>query len=89
MSGSRRARGRESGDNDGRERTGIAVRYCHRDFRHGRACPGHPRLSVAETKTWMPGTRRNQDVDARHKAGQDELVELSRLRNFGIMEVCR
>ncbi|MEH2668524.1 hypothetical protein DXU07_03475 [Bradyrhizobium elkanii] len=25
--------------------------------RHGRACPGHPRLSVAETKTWMPGTR--------------------------------
>lgn len=25
--------------------------------RHGRACPGHPRLSVRGTKTWMPGTR--------------------------------
>src|SRR5437879_4894067 len=25
-------------------------------FRHGRACPGHPR-SPASTKTWMPGTR--------------------------------
>src|SRR6478735_6030779 len=27
-------------------------------FRHGRACPGHPRLSCSsEAKTWMPGTR--------------------------------
>ena len=27
-------------------------------LRHGRACPGHPRLSHAtEAKTWMPGTR--------------------------------
>jgi hypothetical protein len=27
-------------------------------FRHGRACPGHPRLScLTEAKTWMPGTR--------------------------------
>src|SRR5882762_4727405 len=27
-------------------------------FRHGRACPGHPRLSCCEiAKTWMPGTR--------------------------------
>src|SRR5712671_4363897 len=27
-------------------------------FRHGRACPGHPRLScLSEVKTWMPGTR--------------------------------
>src|SRR6266446_9142974 len=26
-------------------------------FRHGRACPGHPRLSAATlVKTWMPGT---------------------------------
>src|SRR5689334_18371503 len=24
--------------------------------RHGRACPGHPRLSIG-AKTWMPGTR--------------------------------
>ena len=26
-------------------------------FCHGRACPGHPRLScLAEARTWMPGT---------------------------------
>ncbi|MEH2672956.1 hypothetical protein DXU07_27405 [Bradyrhizobium elkanii] len=31
-----------------------AIAYPHR---HGRACPGHPRLSHAETETWMPGTR--------------------------------
>src|SRR5206468_8049857 len=24
--------------------------------RHGRACPGHPRLLFAATKTWMAGT---------------------------------
>ncbi|MEH2670202.1 hypothetical protein DXU07_12420 [Bradyrhizobium elkanii] len=30
---------------------------CHFHIRHGRACPGHPRLSYAEAKTWMPGTR--------------------------------
>src|SRR5215469_5168982 len=24
--------------------------------RHGRACPGHPRLSCRIAKTWMPGT---------------------------------
>ncbi|AUC95340.1 hypothetical protein CWS35_14630 [Bradyrhizobium sp. SK17] len=24
--------------------------------RHGRACPGHPRLPSQENKTWMPGT---------------------------------
>jgi hypothetical protein len=31
-------------------------------LRHGRACPGHPRLGVS-TKL---------DVDARHRAGHDE-----------------
>src|SRR5947207_1835794 len=25
--------------------------------RHGRACPGHPRLTSRQSKTWMPGTR--------------------------------
>src|SRR5579885_1572240 len=25
--------------------------------RHGRACPGHPRLVTATIKAWMPGTR--------------------------------
>jgi hypothetical protein len=29
-------------------------------LRHGRACPGHPRL------------KRRKDVDARHKAGHDK-----------------
>jgi hypothetical protein len=24
--------------------------------RHGRACPGHPRLALRESKTWMPGS---------------------------------
>jgi hypothetical protein len=29
-----------------------------RSFRHGRACPGHPRLSGSnEARAWMPGTR--------------------------------
>src|SRR5712671_5744821 len=33
--------------------------------RHGRACPGHPRLKVSK-----------EDVDARHKAGHDaELLD--------------
>jgi hypothetical protein len=32
--------------------------------RHGRACPGHPRLILLNA----------QDVDARHKAGHDELM---------------
>src|SRR3954454_23725306 len=28
------------------------------DRRHGRACPGHPRLACCEkSKTWMPGPR--------------------------------
>ncbi|RJF69416.1 hypothetical protein D4Q52_20775 [Rhodopseudomonas palustris] len=27
-------------------------------YRHGRACPGHPRLCcISFTKAWMPGTR--------------------------------
>src|ERR1044071_1290956 len=25
--------------------------------RHGRACPGHPRLTSAQSKAWMPGPR--------------------------------
>src|SRR6266849_10436449 len=38
-------------------------------IRHGRACPGHPRLGVVK-----------KDVDARHKAGHDEkrMPELQR-----------
>ncbi|RJF75057.1 hypothetical protein D4Q52_10420 [Rhodopseudomonas palustris] len=28
------------------------------DLRHGRACPGHPRLCcISACKAWMPGTR--------------------------------
>ena len=40
-------------------------RLGHWLFRHGRACPGHPRLE------WMQGFK---DVDARHKAGHDDIV---------------
>ncbi|TFV37695.1 hypothetical protein E4K66_19430 [Bradyrhizobium frederickii] len=35
-------------------RPGELVRGCL--FRHGRACPGHPRLSYPPQRTWMPGT---------------------------------
>ncbi len=35
-----------------------------REPRHGRACPGHPRLALLQTK---------KDVDARHKAGHDDV----------------
>src|SRR5580704_6370747 len=31
-------------------------------LRHGRACPGHPRLRFA-SKTWMPGTRPGMTVN--------------------------
>src|SRR6266851_804741 len=30
--------------------------------RHGRACPGHPRLHFRRTRTWMPGTRPGMTV---------------------------
>jgi hypothetical protein len=35
--------------------------------RHGRARPGHPRLYKFS---------KNKDVDARHKAGHDELADI-------------
>jgi hypothetical protein len=35
-------------------------------FRHGRACPGHPRLETLAAK--------KKDVDARDKRGHDELM---------------
>jgi hypothetical protein len=32
--------------------------FPQKPVRHGRACPGHPRLASFEVrKTWMPGTR--------------------------------
>src|SRR5689334_18634445 len=30
--------------------------------RHGRACPGHPRLVDGRKKAWMPGTRPGMTV---------------------------
>ena len=37
--------------------TGELVTFAQRS-RHGRACPGHPRISaVRSSKSWMPGTR--------------------------------
>jgi hypothetical protein len=42
------------------------VRYGRRvSSRHGRACPGHPRLACCSIKG-------RKEVDARHKAGHDE-----------------
>ena len=38
--------------------------------RHGRACPGHPRLS-ARPKTWMPGTRPGMTA---HVSAQNRLM---------------
>jgi hypothetical protein len=39
----------------------VILRRERRSDRHGRACPGHPRLEQRTIK----------DVDARHKAGHD------------------
>jgi hypothetical protein len=30
--------------------------------RHGRACPGHPRLELKESKAWMPATSAGMTV---------------------------
>src|SRR5258708_12822943 len=41
--------------------------------RHGRACPGHPRLSCAGTgKTWMPGTSPGM-TNSPHRANLPDL----------------
>jgi hypothetical protein len=31
--------------------------------RHGRACPGHPRLAYFTAEAWMPGTRPGMTVE--------------------------
>src|SRR5712664_3622142 len=47
--------------------TPLTPGFC---FRHGRACPGHPRLD---------GTEESKDVDARDKPGHDKVsVQLAR-----------
>ena len=42
-------------------------------WRHGRACPGHPRLALLSRKTWMPGTigERSDAVLRTAMAGHD------------------
>src|ERR687887_96029 len=45
--------------------------------RHGRACPGHPRLS----------TERKQDVDARGKPGHDEEKEPAMILPDGYSDI--
>ena len=42
--------------------------------RHGRACPGHPRLLLLMGR---------KDVDARHKAGHDDAVCFDAARSYG------
>ncbi|QDW38257.1 hypothetical protein FFI89_014535 [Bradyrhizobium sp. KBS0727] len=45
------------------ERTKI-LRRVSKCVRHGRACPGHPRLSCCTpVKAWMPGTSPGMTVD--------------------------
>jgi len=69
----------------------MAVRARH--YRHGRARPGHPRLSSSiGAKTWMPGTRLRRGFAGPRtrlagvalgedgKAGHDELTESAQLR---------
>ena len=42
---------------------GFTAECEFQDFRHGRACPGHPRLVLWQVR---------KDVDARDKPGHDE-----------------
>jgi hypothetical protein len=50
----------------------------HHLHRHGRACPGHPRLRG-----------RPKDVDARHKAGQDELDGIDEKTQAALSQIGR
>jgi hypothetical protein len=43
----------------------VSVFNIDTQLRHGRACPGHPRLKFGVGL---------KDVDARHKAGHDEEI---------------
>jgi hypothetical protein len=46
-------------------------------FRHGRACPGHPRLLAAIlNKSWMPGTSPGMTSFTNHKGGSLKLPPL-------------
>src|SRR5689334_9990460 len=55
--------------------------------RHGRACPGHPRLA-ARSKTWMPGTRpgmtkaETMPFSLRHYRDGLDFVKRIRARQF-------
>jgi hypothetical protein len=35
----------------------LASALCVPSPRHGRACPGHPRLAAFLSKAWMPGIK--------------------------------
>src|SRR5258706_15834928 len=41
-------------------------------WRHGRACPAHPRLSsvIRRVKTWMPGTRPGMTTTTKKKSAK-------------------
>src|SRR5215475_12972007 len=44
--------------------------------RHGRACPGHPRLSICGVaKTWMPGTRPGMTKIVRSSSALEHAAE--------------
>src|SRR5258708_2840609 len=65
-------------------------------FRHGRACPGHPRLScLLEAKTWMPGTSpgmttyrcRRQASARRHRIFGEVDLEQAGIESLGGIEI--
>src|SRR5262249_23092153 len=45
-----------------------SLRPPYKKLRHGRACPGHPRLSFfLSAKTWMPGTSPGMTKEGKHR----------------------
>jgi hypothetical protein len=54
----RRGGARGVGLGAGHQQPHAVTLSCELSIRHGRACPGHPRLCRSKTgKTWMPGTQ--------------------------------
>ena len=53
----------------------VTLPSIHVFRRHGRACPGHPRLALRplERKAWMPGTRPGMTCP-KHATGHDSQV---------------
>src|SRR6187399_2486463 len=63
--------------------------------RHGRAWPGHPRLSYLQNKTWMPGTSPGMTamrLQPQHRLGDDvalDLVGAAVDRDLAVIKIAR